>query len=271
MQYDNLYIYYIKGNVTTDRAQLGAAFIGNWQEEDCSFLFFSGPADARVEMLIAASGGRLLLQDRFCMTYEEWTGGGVAAFTAGGFHVLPPWLAAGEKTNHSRILLDPGVVFGSGTHATTRDCINAMEAVFSSADIARTIDIGCGTGLLSLVAARMGSRQVLAVDNNHLAVETARDNIRLNRLEGRVLAIQGCAMDCMAVEADLVVANIHYDVMKNLIGDPGFRQKKGFVLSGLFRSQAGHIVDNLRHLGAVIEHQRDYEGVWFTLAGSWRC
>jgi ribosomal protein L11 methyltransferase len=267
MPYENLYIYYIDGKVPADRGLFGSGFIGNWQEENSAFLFFDEPADERVESFVAADGG-LILKDRFFMPYTEWIGSEMPPFSAGGLCVLPPWLAEDETYDPNRILLDPGVVFGSGTHATTRDCLYAMEIVFSGSAVSRTIDLGCGTGLLALAAARKGSRYVLAVDNNYLAVETARGNIVHNRLEDRVLAVHGCAEDFVGIEADLLVANIHYEVMKKLVAAPGFLRKKRFILSGLLRSQFSRIEDDLRKLGAVIGQKWISDGVWHTLTGA---
>ena len=267
MPYDNLYIYYINGKVANDWVGLGDGFIGNWQEADSSFLFFSRPADKQVESLVHADDG-LVLKDRFVMPYEDWVGSGMCAFSAAGLQVLPPWLADNARSDQNRILLDPGVVFGSGSHTTTRDCIRALDFVLSNNAVSRTLDLGCGTGLLALAAARMGSTHTLAVDNNYLAAQTARDNILRNGMEDRVLAVHGCASDFISVDADLLVANIHYDVMKKLIGSPGFLKKKWFVLSGLLRSQCVQVEDELRHRGAEIRQKRSDDHVWYTLAGA---
>ena len=267
MPYENLYIYYINGKVAADRKLFGNGFVGNWQEEDCAFLFFAEPADERVESILAKSDG-LKIKDRFLMSYADWIGGAPDAFTAGDFRIVPPWLVSTEKQCcQNTILLDPGVVFGSGTHATTRDCIDALEFVFLNTRVSKTIDLGCGTGLLSLVVARMGSEQTLAVDINHLAVETTRNNICHNDLTARVLAVQGNALDFITLEADLLVANIHYDVMKEIVCSEGFFRKKWFVLSGLLRSQVGPIEASLRQSGAVIEHRMIGDGIWYTIVG----
>lgn len=267
MPYENLYIYYINGTVPGGRARFGSGFIGNWQEEDCSFLFFSEPADKQVDSLVAETPG-LVLRDRFLMSYEEWIGADIRVFSAGGFRVVPPWRAADEKESQNVILLDPGVVFGAGTHTTTRDCMTALSNVLAGTSVSSTLDLGCGTGLLSIAAARMGSLRTLAVDKNFLAAETARNNILHNNLEASVLTVQGCAEDFIAMEAELVVANIHYDVMKKMISDPGFLAKKSFVLSGLLHTQAIRIEDDLRQMGAVIRHKLSSDGIWYTLAGS---
>ncbi len=266
MPHGMLHIYYVGGCVSAGKSVFGENFIGNWQEADCSFLFFSHPSDGLVASVLAGTPGAVL-KDRFVMSYEDWIGGAPQPFEAGGFRVVPPWLPEAGAGGADVIWLDPGVVFGSGTHPTTRDCLDAMEMVCSSVSVKTTLDLGCGTGLLALAAARLGSRRTLAVDRNLLAVETAKNNIAENRLEDSVLAIQGCAEDFIGIGADLVVANIHYDVMKTLVAAPGFSVSKRFVLSGLLRSQADRIEDNLRQGGAGIEHRFVGEGVWHTLVG----
>ena len=266
MPYGDLYIYYVSGCVSAGKSIFGDNFIGNWQEADCSFLFFSDPADDLVDSVLAGSPGAAL-KDRFIMSYEDWIGGAPQPFEAGGFRVVPPWVPEAGADRQDVILLDPGVVFGSGTHPTTRDCLDAMAMICRSASVRTVLDLGCGTGLLALAAARLGSRRTLAVDRNLLAVETAKNNIMKNRLDASVLAIQGCAEDFIGVGADLVVANIHYDVMKTLVEAPGFWAIKHFILSGLLRSEADRIEDNLRQAGAGIEHRFVGEGVWHTLLG----
>lgn len=267
MPYESLYIYYINGKVANDRGGFGDGFIGNWQETDSSFLFFSQPADKQVESLVGADDG-LVLKDRFVMPYEDWIGSGMCAFSAAGITVLPPWLAEKAHSDPNRILLDPGVVFGSGSHTTTRDCIRALAVVLSNNAVSRTLDLGCGTGLLALAAARMGSTFTLAVDNNYLAAQTARDNILRNGMADRVLAVHGCASDFISLDADLLVANIHYDVMKKLIGSPGFLKKKWFVLSGLLRSQSMQVEAELQKQGVEIRQKLSDDDVWYTLAGT---
>lgn len=266
MPYGDLYIYYVSGCVSAGKSIFGKNFIGNWQEADCSFLFFSDPADDLVAKVLAGNP-EAALKDRFIMPYEDWIGGAPHPFEAGGFRVVPPWLPEAGAGRTDVIWLDPGVVFGSGTHPTTRDCLDAMEMICRKASVQTTLDLGCGTGLLALAAARLGSRRTLAVDRNLLAVETAQNNIKKNRMEDSVLAIQGCAEDFISAGADLVVANIHYDVMKTLVAAPEFADTKRFILSGLLCSQADRIEDNLRQEGAGVEHRFVGEGVWHTLVG----
>jgi len=260
--FNDLYIYYLKGYVDS-AAVFGADYIGNWQEEETAFLFFNAPADGRVDALVCGRAD-LELVDRFVMTYADWHGGEIRPFTAGSLRIEPPWAQEPSGDDRQRILLDPGVVFGAGNHPTTRDCLAAIEMVFDRCPAAVTLDLGTGTGLLALAAARLGSPRVLAVDLNYLAVRTTRDNIALNGMADRVLAVQGRAENFLETGADLLIANIHYDVMKRLVGAPGFSGKQWIVLSGLLRSEARDIEERLSRTGAVILERWVNDGVWHT-------
>lgn len=265
-----LFIYYLEGCPTPENTVFDATFIGNWQEDGFSFLFFSHPARDQVENLLQRQPG-LTLIDHYHMTYEEWHGCRIAPYQTDLFLITPPW-KAGEPDSapadgRMRIILDPGVVFGTGTHPTTRDCLAALELAGRMNALGTLLDLGTGTGLLALAGARLGCRKVLAVDFNYLAVRTAAANIRRNRLAHRVLAVQGRAENFMDISADLVIANIHYDVMKTLIAADGFLNKKWFILSGLLRSQARMVSDLLAQYPVRIIRRWDHDGIWHTFFG----
>jgi ribosomal protein L11 methyltransferase len=167
------------------------------------------------------------------------------------------------------ILLDPGVVFGTGTHPTTHDCLTALQWAFEYQVPQRVIDLGTGTGLLALAAVRLGATRVLAVDLNPLAVRTARRNAVLNRMTQRMLVVQGDAINFMDVPGDLVISNIHYEIMRHLVAAPGFTRCRQFVLSGLLRSQAREIEHVLHTQPVEIVRKLDRDGIWYTYYG--RC
>jgi ribosomal protein L11 methyltransferase len=131
----------------------------------------------------------------------------------------------------------------------------------------RALDMGCGSGLLSLAAAGLGCAQVLALDLNPLAVRTCRKNSLLNGLETSILSIQGRAEEWMDCPAEILLANIHYDVLQELVQDPGFDRKPWFILSGLLRSQAKEVLAVLKHKGARLIKIWDEDGTWFTVFG----
>ena len=264
--YEHLHIYYLEG-IPEHQTDLGDNFIGNWEEDGFSFLFFTAPVDDKVKALVDRIEGVTLL-DTFEMSCEEWHGDRIEAYTTGSLCVAPPWkipfvMEPGIKT----ILLDPGVVFGTGRHRTTEDCLGFMEQLFQKEQVGTVLDIGTGTGLLALGAAALGCSRILALDFNGLAVKTALNNIRLNRFQERILAVQARGEDFMSLPFDLVVANIHYDVMKNLIEVPGFLEKKWFILSGLLKTEAQKVLNRLAEMPVHIEAHISSDGIWNTILG----
>ena len=269
--YGKLFIYYFKGAAGNPGIPEGA-FIGNWEEDGFSFLFFSRPWDAGISDLLRRIP-HLELLDRYEMTYEEWLGEKLVPCRIGRFFISAPWERLQFKVAPEReefpIALDPGVVFGTGTHPTTRECLEFMERAFGESRVESVLDLGTGTGLLAVAAAKLGARTTLAVDFNYLAARTAGNNIVLNDVADKVLALQGRAEDFMDTGADLLIANIHYDVMKDLIRSAGFPRKNRFILSGLLESQASAVEETLSHLPVRILEKRTV-GAWTTYYGKGR-
>lgn len=202
------------------------------------------------------------------MSYEEWQGTRLSTFRAGSFVIYPPWEKPETEGHEIPVISDPGVVFGTGTHPTTRDCLYFIEQVCKNNTIESALDLGCGTGLLSLAAAKAGCRKVIAADFNFLAAKTTGNNIALNGLANQIIAIQADAKDIIAYPADLVIANIHYAVMTELISVRAFFEKKFFILSGLLRSEAKDIAIRLEQRKARIIETREHEGIWHTFFGT---
>lgn len=264
--YDDLFIYYLEGRVTPGYLPPLPGFIGNWEEQGYSFLFYDRPRDEAVYELVKNAPGLKLL-DRFQMTYEQWQGERVTPYEIAGFNIIPPWEKDKIHADEHTIFMDPGIVFGTGTHPTTRDVFILLSGLTRNIRIESAIDLGCGTGLLTLGAVKMGIPLVLAVDSNPLAAKTTKENICLNHMENSAFAVTGRAEDMIFCPADLLLGNIHYDIMKKIVNAEGFIRKKWFILSGLLRSEAGDIVHMLKHMPVEITEMREAEGVWHTIMG----
>ncbi len=268
--YEDLFIYYLKGRLRPNDSLFHSNFLGNWQEEDDSFLFFSSSAGGQIEKLLHHQP-HLAFVDTFQMSYDQWLGEVFRTFEQGKFRITPPWEISTDPADGPadklHIVLDPGLVFGTGTHPTTRDCLEALELAGLSIHFQTVLDLGTGTGLLALAAARLGAERTVGVDLNLLAARTAARNVRLNQLEKRVVIAQGRAEDMIAYPADLVIANIHYDVMRRLIDTGGFFAKKHFILSGLMRSEAKDIASGLARHPVKILRQWTHDGIWHTFYG----
>lgn len=266
--YKDLFIYYFNGCIRQNRhLEASQDFIGNWEEEGDSFLFFRRPADETVNLILQGQD-ELTLVDRYQMAYEDWQGGATGPVEVGRLRIAAPWqLPLSNKTgDEGTILLDPGVVFGTGTHATTYDCLTAIQLAMGRQAVHRVVDLGTGTGLLALAAARLGANQVVAVDLNLLAVRTAWHNVQLNRMQDRILVAQGNAKNFIDLAGDLMVSNIHYAIMRQLVDSPGFLAHKQYVLSGLMRSQAKEIELSLLRCSTILQ-KWERDGIWFTYWG----
>ena len=147
--YQDLYIYYLSGRFRPGRGFKPDHYIGSWEEGEFSFLFFTRPNMALVEATVDRLAGLELL-DHYHMTYEQWQGSDIVPCRIGRFTISPPWFTVDKCNADTTIILDPGVVFGTGTHPTTRDCLDALQLVFEDLTIRSALDLGTGTGLLAL-------------------------------------------------------------------------------------------------------------------------
>lgn len=274
--YEQLYIYYFDGVPVIDKIiEDDPSFFGTWVDEAVSFLFFSSRCDDIVAGILKENKG-ITLVDKYEMTGDQWHGDAIEPYYINDLCICPPWNrpseskpsgTAGNDESIKEVLLDPGVVFGTGRHQTTEDCLYLIQRLCTKQKIHTVLDIGTGTGLLALGAAALGCKKVMACDFNHLAVKTTLNNIRLNKFEDQVLAFQAKGEEIMSIPCDLLVANIHYDVMRFMIESPSLLEKEWFILSGLLNSEAKKVLDSLSQKNVHIVERRCPDGVWNTILG----
>jgi len=259
----DLYIYVIRGVLKKeDEELLGNAFIGNWVEGESSFLFFSSPSRESIKRLLNYRAD-LELDDDYHFSYDEWQGGGLDVLEIDPFVIVPPWLKNRPDNNSIEILLDPGVVFGGCLHPTTRDCLRALSLAAREAGLRHVLDLG--TGILAVAAALLGAKKVVAVDLNPLCVKTAAKNVELNHQEEIVHLVEGEAEDFADDPADLVVANIHHEVIRRFLARGSFHEKTKLIISGLMRSQCREIKEQLERRGFKLLREWDHDTTWFTI------
>ena len=184
--------------------------------------------------------------------------------------VLPPWAQAPEGPRLP-ICIEPGMAFGTGSHPTTRQCLEALETLLRPG--ALTADLGCGSGILSIAAAKLGARRVLAYDTDPLAVAAAQENAVRNSVEALVQVELGSLTQLRAHpavqqgELELLVANIYAGALEQLLsqGMGDCVAPAGIVvLSGILEEQAEPLVASATAGGLALQETRS-DGDWRTL------
>ena len=259
-----LTIYCLKGCLPAHFDSDIDGFLGNWEEDDYSFLFFRQPDESFVEALLD-QGSRLELEDRFTMTYRDWQGGFGEPVKIGRFLLNPPWLKRVADKGDIALNFDPGLVFGNGTHPTTLACLAAIEIACSGSKIERMLDLGTGTGLLALVGAKLGCKEIIAVDNNMLAARTAANNVKINDLGHQILVANGLAQAFVTTPSDLLVANIGSPVLQEILLDDHVFLHRWLVLSGLQNEEVHKIRTLLADLDILVLKHWQSDGVWNTI------
>ncbi|OYD07654.1 50S ribosomal protein L11 methyltransferase [Paludifilum halophilum] len=180
--------------------------------------------------------------------------------------VKPRWepyqpVGAGERV----IELDPGMAFGTGTHPTTRLSMKLMERWMPSEG--RVIDVGCGSGILAIAAAKLGAKGVLAVDLDPVAVDHAAENVRMNGVETQVHVRRGDLLQEVETPCDLVVSNILAEIILRLTGDLPRVLKPGgiFIASGIISDKESLVEKALVEMGWDVM-ERIQEKDWVALA-----
>lgn len=258
-----LTIYCLKGDLS--RVDIDVkGFLGNWEDDGYSFLFFRESSDFSITRFLDRHG-EFELEERFTMTYREWQGGFAEPVKIGKFLLNPPWLKRVAADDEIALTFDPGLVFGNGTHPTTLACLTAVEIACAGGKVGRMVDLGTGTGLLALAAARLGCSEVFGVDNNMLAAATAENNRKLNRLESSMLIINGLAQTFASLPSDLLVANIGYRVLVDILTKQNLQHQRWLVLSGLQNSEAEKIVRILSDLDVLILKHWQSDAIWNTI------
>ena len=176
---------------------------------------------------------------------------GFRAFRAGGFEILPVWESSGSEARDGVLLVDPGRAFGTGTHETTRLCLAAIESLAQRGPLGRALDVGTGTGLLALAAARRGAARVVGVDNDPEALASAARHAALNGVE--LALVQGDGARAFAPRSfDLILANLmaplllaQRDALRAVVRPGGW-----LVLSGLLVGDVPEVREAYAALGS---------------------
>jgi ribosomal protein L11 methyltransferase len=264
---DRLYIYELSGTVVRPESFFQNTLIAHWREGESTFLFFSKPSEAELRTFLSDRPGLSRVRTHE-ISYRDWQAGEkLEPLSIGRLRIIPLGHPVPEEEDRIPLIIDPGVVFGSGQHPTTRDCLKALLWIFDRETPASVLDLGTGTGILAIAAVKLGAGNVLGIDWNPACVVTARKNVEWNGLSGRIQVEEGLAEEYLKQRADLLFANLHFAVVRELIEQPAFFEKKWVVLSGLLRSEYAEIRRRLDRPGFSLLGEWETEHTWFTLLG----
>ncbi len=244
---EKLYVYEIEGRVNPPPELTAQDFLGCWREGACSYLFFSSPREREVRAWLAADPAQGRFLSVTDLNYSDWEAGQALKPTrVAGFYLCPRWEEPRPEPGDITLSLEPGLAFGSGYHPTTRLCLALLRQVYEQDTPSRVLDLGTGTGVLALACLALGAQRVLAVEYNDLAVHTAARNVQHNAKEEEIFLIHGDACDFAYLPADLTLANIHLDVLLNLLEIREFFDKKWYIFSGILGTQAERFLTALK-------------------------
>ena len=180
--------------------------------------------------------------------------------------VCPTWREYDAKPGEVIVHLDPGMAFGTGHHPTTRMCMEMIEQTVTPGD--RVLDLGCGSGILSIAAVKLGAESAVGFEIDPVAVKAGRSNIALNSADGAIELVHGTlpSPKAPARSFDLVFANISARVVTDMAGQlveslaPGGQM----LVSGVIEKHLGGVTDALTAHGATIERQQ-IDGDWVAM------
>ena len=179
--------------------------------------------------------------------------------------VCPSWEAYDRKPDEVVLTLNPGMAFGTGTHDTTRLCMELLEKYITPQDT--VLDVGCGSGILAITAALLGANKIIGCDIDEVAVKVAGENAALNGVQDRIAFHQGDLTSQVEGSFQIICANIVADVIIHLSEDAGrYLAKDGiFITSGIIDTREQDVLNALEQNGFQVIERRT-SGGWVALA-----
>ncbi len=176
--------------------------------------------------------------------------------------VKPIWEEYEAKDEELVVELDPGMAFGTGEHETTRMCIQALEKYVQKDST--VFDVGCGSGILAIAAAKLGAKLAVGVDLDPVAVESAKENVGFNNIDN-IEILHGNLIEVIDGKADIVVANIIAEIICILTEDVSrvIKPNGYFITSGIIHDRVEMVTNKLEECG--------FEVVKVNKDGEWNC
>ncbi|SPF77876.1 50S ribosomal protein L11 methyltransferase [Pseudoprimorskyibacter insulae] len=252
--------------------------VGVFEMEDGSGLwevgayFMDKPDDVVLALLQAAHGAQpFIISEVPDVDWVAKVRRDLSPVVAGRFFVHGSHDADKVPADSEPLLIEAAMAFGTGHHGTTLGCLKALDRLDNEGFVGQSVaDIGCGTAVLAMAAARIWPNPALASDIDPVAVEVAEANVAANNMTGRVICLEATGFDhpqlSEAAPFDLIFANILKGPLVDMSGDlTGALRSGGYaILSGILNDQADEVVAAYAEHGAGV-HYREENGEWTTL------
>lgn len=175
--------------------------------------------------------------------------------------IRPVWIDDYDADGRAVLDIEPGLAFGSGSHPTTRLCLETLERYVKNGD--EVLDIGCGSGILSIATLLLGAKHALGVDIDSLAVKTAKENAKQNGFtEDRFTAVQGNLSDKVSGKFDIIVANIVADIIMEFNTEVGkFLKDDGvYITGGIIENREDEVLYSFNQNGFEVIERHENNG-----------
>ena len=179
------------------------------------------------------------------------------------FVIVPTWREYENEENKYVINIDPGMAFGTGGHETTSLCIKNLEKYVKPHD--NIIDVGCGSGILSIAASYLTDGEIKAVDLDKLAVDVSRENFALNNLENRITVEEASLLTKETKKYNVIVANILAHIIELMLDDAYKLLEDGgyYITSGIIKDKKNELLEKMLERGfKLVEETSDNE--WYS-------
>ncbi len=281
--HERLWVYELKGS-GTPRNVPAEGLVGVWPEPPWYYLFYRQDSPEAVMEWLGANP-EWVFTSSYSLPYSSWQDSSPARITVGPFSIdlspgdavncqespLPhastdscsglilsafsredpgeppaePHFAGAVPVRSVPIRIDPGIVFGSGLHPTTKGCLLALSELFDHRDIRSVVDLGTGTGILAIASALSGASIVLALDNNPLALRVASQNAIANNVQTTIGFVAADSLSSISLLPDLLVMNLEWPSLEKILRARAWLGARRIVLAGFLPGMLSRVAELL--------------------------